>query len=277
MRTRPSMDLRRAEPHHDQALLALMESAFRRKLSPAWWQWWNYACPSGPAHNYAAWDGDRPVGLVCAQPQPLWLEGRKQEAWLLCNLCVQEEHRGRGLFSQLLELVVERCRPALVVPNRHSERALRRLGASELGRLEFATRRPPFRQAALPVRTDFPAWQPRFAFQVDWTPERLRWRYQDRPDQSYRLYGEGPDYLVTKQFESKCHVLDWTGDHLAPLAEAEAHRQGARVLTMWSLVGRSPSPWELDPVSDPRFLLAFGLERLPDGEAWFSLGDNDVF
>lgn len=67
--------------------------------------WKYFANPAGEAAVGVALDGERVVSIVAGTPKRVWLDGDTALAFELGDFITAPDHRGRGLFSALINLV----------------------------------------------------------------------------------------------------------------------------------------------------------------------------
>jgi GNAT superfamily N-acetyltransferase len=94
-------------------LIPLGGKSFEERFPDAtvedFYRWKYFANPLGDAIVGIATAADSVVSVVAATPKRIWLSGKTVLAYELGDFLTDENYRGRGLFSQLIELV---CREA---------------------------------------------------------------------------------------------------------------------------------------------------------------------
>ena len=68
-------------------------------------RWKYFANPAGEASVGVALDGERVVSVAAGTPKHVWLDGETVLAFELGDFITAADHRGRGLFSALINLV----------------------------------------------------------------------------------------------------------------------------------------------------------------------------
>ncbi len=73
-------------------------------------RWKYFANPAGDAAVGVALEGERVVSIVAGTPKRVWLDGEAVLAFELGDFITAADHRGRGLFSALINLVCDTAR-----------------------------------------------------------------------------------------------------------------------------------------------------------------------
>src|SRR5690606_21207481 len=91
---------------------ALMRRAFpkARKYSEAYLDWLYFQNPAGPALAFDVREGDRIISHGAGVPQRLMLHGRPVLGALMLNTATDADRQGRGLFSRIVNAVIEETR-----------------------------------------------------------------------------------------------------------------------------------------------------------------------
>lgn len=77
------------------------------KFTPEFLRWCYYENPVGPAIGYNIEDDGRLIGHLVGAPQNVRLHGVETSVVLLMNVGTHPDYRGRGLFLELVERVVQ--------------------------------------------------------------------------------------------------------------------------------------------------------------------------
>lgn len=99
--TRPELEVRRYLPGDEEALVAMFSSIFHKR-SLAEWKWLFQQGPAGPADIGVLTSEGTPVGSIAHIPVPVWVEGRRLNLAIGCDMMVLPEYRGRGGAEQLV-------------------------------------------------------------------------------------------------------------------------------------------------------------------------------
>jgi GNAT superfamily N-acetyltransferase len=166
------------------------------KFSRAFLQWQYYDNPAGPPLGCNIDDGGRLVGHLMGIPLNVRLHGAPAVVTLIMNVATHPDHRGRGLFLELVRRVgqmsAERDHVGVVgVANQQTERAYRtRLGFQNVAGLDAHVE-------LLPQRIDMAAALAGADFAHRWTDETLAWRLKN-PANPLRIAGGGTHSLVVE-------------------------------------------------------------------------------
>ncbi|MXN65572.1 GNAT family N-acetyltransferase [Stappia sp. GBMRC 2046] len=95
------MEVRLWKPGDEDAILALFEQSFGRKMSLEFWRWRFLGHPSGGPYIALAWDGDRLAAHYAVSPAPLLVDGQDVLAVLSMTTMTHPDYRGRGLFEKV--------------------------------------------------------------------------------------------------------------------------------------------------------------------------------
>lgn len=133
--------LRRAEPHEDAALRALVDRAFpgnpKARADITAWQWWGN--PFGDSLVWVWDEGDRLVGQYVAYFAPAQLHGKPARLTLGVDAAIDPDYQGRRLFTPLAEALYADCiahdAPLLAYPSLEaSVRGIARAGWVQVSR-----------------------------------------------------------------------------------------------------------------------------------------------
>lgn len=300
--------IRLATKEDADEVLSLMRACFGERdfFHNAWYEWWNYSCPTGYNRNYVAIDGDKIVGAEALLPIRIKVNNQIIEGLLSNNSMVHPDYWGKGLFTQLVKYALssEAVELALGVPNRNSYHAFLKTGWIVPSDLVFIAKSS-FRDKRYKAREVVTfddrmgrllcqiAEQSNFMVIKDY--RFLNWRYH-RPDKTYRLFvferGDDVDgYMALKYFDErgykKTHILDiGAGNREAfddLILAAESCARGRDVLNCWQIENSIYRDWfayngfvETEE-SNPLILFASSHQDIKPINWWFCLGDNDVY
>ena len=175
------------------AVLAVINEAFGRRESEAWYQWKHRDGPWGASLGAAAVDSDGVIGVRLLLP---WRFRRGDETVVghrATEAATVPRAQGRGVFTALNRWMMEAVPTALIfsTPNMKSRRGYRKLGWRELAhvphRWELAVRLR--RGSAL-------QGVPADTFRTDWDVESLRWRTDGRSGHEYVVDTEADTVLA---------------------------------------------------------------------------------
>ena len=308
--------VRLATSEDTMEVLHLMRACFgeREAINDAWYQWFNYGCPTGPNRNYVAIDKQtgRFAGGYGLLPIRIKINNEVVDGSLCTNVMAHPDYQGRGLFTSMGRYCLSAeeafgARATLGVPNENAYPGHMKVGWKLLSNLAFVAKSS-FRDrtcksvevAAFDSRVDHLIRQT--SQQVNFIVEKdyrfLNWRYTRRPGRAYRLFvfeddGDVGGYMVLKYFDGdggrKVHILDVAActqeafDDLVLTAERAS--SGRDELNCWQI---GHSIYE-EFFSGNGFAKAgkedvlimrtnFGNELVPESSNWwFCLGDNDVY
>jgi GNAT superfamily N-acetyltransferase len=177
---------------------ALLRTCFPRatKFTPDYLGWCYYGNPAGPAIGYNIEDGGRLVGHLVGAPQKVRLKGADATVVLLMNVGTHPDYRGRGLFLELVERVVQlaaRQGHAAVtgVANQQTYRAYEaRLSFQNVARLDAH-----IELAA--ERIDMAGALARAQWSRRWDDATLAWRLKN-PQNPLTVAAARPDSLIVE-------------------------------------------------------------------------------
>lgn len=308
--------IRLATREDTDEVLSLMRACFGERdfFHRAWYEWWNYSCPTGLNRNYIIIDKatGKFVGGEALLPIKIKINGEVVTGSLSNNSMTDPDYQGRGLFTHLLRYCVSneeafQSRLSLGVPNKNSYAAFVKTGwkvPSELTFIgKFSFRNKSYKSKEVPAfdaRVDKVLHQvaEQANFMVFKDHRFLNWRYRQRPDKSYRLFvfenrGNIDGYMVLKYFDDndykKTHILDIMAcseeafDDLILAAEQCALERDE--LNCWqikhSICGRLFTNNGFTETGEKNPLILhtnYGQEiELEPSNWWFALGDNDVY
>ncbi|MFC3079302.1 GNAT family N-acetyltransferase [Phenylobacterium terrae] len=198
------------------AVAALMRRAFPKahKYTEAYLDWLYFRNPAGPALAFDVREGERVISHGAGIPQRLVLHGRPVLGALMLNTATDADRQGRGLFSRVVNAVIDEGRrrgvAALIgVANQNSVGPyVKRLAFQEVRGLDAFV-------APAPERIDFGRAAAQADLRRDWDDAALAWRMAN-PEGRLRLVAASEDALVVE------------GASTAPLVAARAviPRQG---------------------------------------------------
>ncbi len=308
--------IRLATKEDIDGVLLLMRSCFgeRDSLTTAWYEWFNFTCPTGPNRNYVAIDRatGRLAGGYGLLPIRIKVNGQVIGGSWCTNVMTHPEYQGRGLFTQMGRHCLSGeesfgSRLSLTVPNQNAYPGHMRVGWKVVSDLtfiaKFSFRNSPCRSkevSAFDARVDeligHVAKHTNFMVSKDHC--FLNWRYGQRPDKKYRLFifedaNSVAGYMILKYFDDngykKTHILDIMAcseeafDDL--ILTAERCALGRDELNCWQVL---PSIYKKHfaangfvPTGRKNLLIAhtnYGHDLEPEpSDWWFVLGDNDVY
>lgn len=235
------------------AMSELMGRYHARRRGPEHFLWYYFETPVAAVAT-GAFEGDRLVGMFGLQRKPI--HGGDGHIDQLCDLVVETDYRGHGLFRRLWEQAcqyLDSGGPQCVIANPSGAAAcVRKLGFEQLFQLDHLLLTAPPRAGE--VRS--PSQGKLFSLTL--TGEAADWRFRSHPQFVYEFFGDSPEEeVVVKLFRDPEGLL--YGDivrYRLPrggplLAEACRHlfSQGCRVITCWAL---PHTPWR-QPLLDLGF------------------------
>ena len=176
--------------------VALMGLGFpgAHKFSRGFLQWQYYDNPAGEPLGCNIDDGNRLVGHLMGIPQAVRLHGEPAMVTLIMSVAIHPDHRGQGLFLELVRRVAEMSAQrgyagVVGVANQQTERAYRtRLGFQNVAGLEAHLE-------LLPQQIDMARAVATADFAHIWTDDTLAWRLKN-PANPLRIAGGNADSLV---------------------------------------------------------------------------------
>lgn len=177
---------------------ALMRRAFPKagKYSEAYLDWLYFQNPAGPALAFDVREGDRIISHGAGVPQRLMLHGRPVLGALMLNTATDADRQGRGLFSRIVNAVIEETRRRGVaaltgVANQNSVGPyVNRLAFQEVRGLDAFV-------ALEPERVDMARAMADADLRRDWDDATLAWRLAN-PESPARLVAATHDSLVVE-------------------------------------------------------------------------------
>jgi GNAT superfamily N-acetyltransferase len=165
-------------------------------LTPDYLRWLFFENPVGEAVGRNIWDGDRLVAHVAGVPQRAVIHGRPETIVLLVNVATHPDHRGKGLFLDVIRQTVEAARrrgyaAVTGVANAQTIRAYeQKLGFQNVAGLSAHVE-------LLPQRIDFTAALARGQFHRVWDDATLAWRLRS-PANPLRIARATADGLIVE-------------------------------------------------------------------------------
>lgn len=226
-------------------VLKVINDAFGRNETEAWYRWKHHEGPWGESTGVAAVDRDGPIGVRLLLP---WRFRRDHDTVLghrATEAATVPRAQGRGVFTALNKWMMEAVPTALIfsTPNLKSRGGYLKLGWDEIAcvphRWELAMR--PRRGAVIPS-------EPADVWHTDWDVDALRWRADARCGHRYRSEVSGDSLLVYRLFSRRgIRVAAPTGvagdpEQATHLWRRMLDRTGARLLLIpSSQLGPQPS------------------------------------
>lgn len=308
--------MRLATEEDTEDVLSLMQACFgdREFLNKAWYKWFYFGCPTGFTRNYIAIDeaARKVVGAYGWLPIRIKVNAQVVNGSLAINAMTHPDYQGKGLFTQMGRYCLSceeafRSRISLGVPNHQAYPGHVKVGWKVYSDLSFIAKYSflgkPCKSKEVPVvdaRVDqlIQHVAGRANFMVLKDHRFLNWRYQQRPDQKYRLFvlenkGNIDGYMILKYFSEdgykKTHILDimaYSEEAFNDLVlAAEQCSSGRHELNCWQV--RHSIHEELFTnngfvVTEKKNILIIHANYGQDIELkpenwWFALGDNDVY
>ena len=311
------MDTRIATEEEVEEMLGLMRACFgeREFLNREWYEWFNFYCPMGQNRNYVAIDSitGHFVGGYGLLPIKIKVNDQIMGGSLCTNVMTHPEYRRIGIFTQMGRQCLAnegeyRSRFTLVVPNQKAYQGHMKMGWRHLSDLmsiaKFSFRDRSFKSKKIQKfdeRVDnlIHEISMHANFMVIKDHKFLNWRYQQRPDKSYKLFifernGDIGGYMVLKHFNApdgckKVHIVDImvrskeAFDDL--ILAAEHYTIGRDELNCWqikhSIYEKYFDDADFIETGDKDVLIVhtnYGEKVEPKPfNWWFALGDNDVY
>ncbi len=258
-------DIRSYESGDEVRIPELFRLSFGRNLDPARLLWRVKDNPAGAAVIGRAWDGDALMAVCVNTPVTLRVKGRDWSGALVGGVMTHPDHRGHGLFRELVRGTWAQMAEAgtsmvwgFTNPISH-RRFIRDLEVVDVH--EVPTFRLPLSQvASLPVPSDDIVELEGFDDRFDRLWERVRddhaiitrrdqrhlqWRWVENPVGSYRILAccqmeDVLGYVVLKRYQEEVHVVDIltvsdveVGVQLLSRAAQIAREGSASALSLW--------------------------------------------
>ena len=180
-----------------QQVLSVINAAFGRNESAAWFDWKHREGPWGPSIGIAAVDQGGPIGVRLLLPWRFRLNGVPVVGHRATEAATIPRAQGRGVFTALNRWMMEEVQTELIfsTPNMQS-----RVGYIKLGWREIA--RVPHRWE-LAVRPQGSALIPSIlpdALRTDWDMRALKWRSDPRCGHVYQTVFSADAVLYYRTF-----------------------------------------------------------------------------
>lgn len=308
--------IRLATKEDADEVLSLMRACFgeRQSFHTAWYEWFNFGCPTGFNRNYITID--KAMGKIVAGEGLLPIKIKVNDEVVVgsysTNVMTHPDYQRRGLYTQLARYCLSaeeafQSRLTLGVPNENSYPGHIKVGWKVLSDLVFIAKFS-FRNKSCKSK-EVPAFDARVDqvlrqvaqqanFMVLKGHHFLNWRYKERPDKSYRLFifenkGNVDGYMILKYFDDngykKTHILDImvaseeAFDDL--ILAAEQCAVGRDELNCWQINHGIYREWFarngfVETTAKNLLILHtnYGQDIEPKpSNWWFALGDNDVY
>ena len=163
-------------------ILEVINTAFGRDESAAWYRWKHREGPWGGSIGVAAVDRSGPIGVRLLLPWQL----RLGEATFRCHRATEAatvpRAQGRGVFTALNRWMMEEVRSELIfsTPNMNSRGGYLKLGWREIARVPHRWER-----AVMPRGTAVVKPTPPNMLRTDWDAVALQWRSDPRSGLTY--------------------------------------------------------------------------------------------
>lgn len=178
------------EDSYKEDFLYVFNTVFNLSYDKAWFDWKYSNNIYGPSNIVFVYDGEDPVAI-----RSFWRNDIGEESYQPCDTAVLEEYRGRGIFSKMSRVALEKLGGYLIYnfPNENSLPGNLKMGWKIRNHLYLKT---VFSKLKLKKETEF--------IEDDY----LKWRFIDSPTGSYHYCKKGDSYyLLINRVKNIYYVL----------------------------------------------------------------------